>query len=64
MDVLAVIVSETPGSTVPLEETVAVIARFAEPVIALPRRWQKETATGAAATPFDRLFDPIGRRAR
>jgi dethiobiotin synthetase len=37
MNVLAVIVSETPGSSVPLEETVAAISRFAEPVIALPR---------------------------
>jgi len=37
MNVLAVIVSETPGSTVPLKETVAAISRFTEPVIALPR---------------------------
>lgn len=37
MNVLAVIVSETPDSTVPLKETVAAISRFAEPVIALPR---------------------------
>jgi dethiobiotin synthetase len=64
LDVLAVIVSETLGSTVPLEETVAVISRFAEPVIALPRRQQKDAASGAAATPFDRLFDPMGRRPR
>jgi dethiobiotin synthetase len=63
MHVLAVIVSETPGSTVPLEETVAAIARFAEPVIALPRRRQKD-ASGAAANPFDRLFNPKGRRPR
>ncbi len=33
MNVLAIIVSETPGSTVPLDDTVAAIARFAEPVI-------------------------------
>jgi dethiobiotin synthetase len=38
MNVLAIIVSETPGSTVPLDDTVAAISRFAEPVIALPRR--------------------------
>ncbi len=43
MNVLAVIVSETPGSTVPLKETVAAISRFTEPVIALPR-----TRPGAA----------------
>ena len=50
MNVLAVIVSETPGSTVPLEETVAAISRFAEPVIALPR------ARPGAAPDFGRLF--------
>jgi dethiobiotin synthetase len=50
MNVLAVIVSETPGSTVPLEETVAAIGRFAEPVIALPR------ARPGAAPDFGRLF--------
>ena len=38
MRVLAIIVSETPGSTVPLDDTVAAISRFAEPVIGLPRR--------------------------
>ena len=30
LNVLAIIVSETPGSTVPLDDTVAAIARFAE----------------------------------
>jgi len=64
MDVLAVIVSETPGSSVPFEETVAVIARFAEPVIGLPRRRQQDAASGTAATPFDRLFNPVGKRLR
>ena len=38
LKVLAIIVSETPGSTVPLDDTVAAIARFAGPVIGLPRR--------------------------
>ena len=33
LKVLAIIVSETPGSTVPLDDTVAAIARFAGPVI-------------------------------
>jgi dethiobiotin synthetase len=64
MDVLTVIVSETPGSTVPLDETVAAIGRFAAPVIALPRRPQKDAASGAAANPFDHLFNPTGRRPR
>ena len=50
MNVLAVIVSETPGSTVPLEETVAAIGRFAEPVIALPR------AQPGAAPDLGQLF--------
>jgi dethiobiotin synthetase len=50
MNVLAVIVSETPGSTVPLEETVAAISRFAEPVIALPR------ARPGTAPDLGRLF--------
>jgi dethiobiotin synthetase len=38
MRVLAIVVSETPGSTVPLDDTVAAIARFVEPVIGLPRQ--------------------------
>jgi dethiobiotin synthetase len=37
MNVLSVIVSETPGSDVPLDEVVATIGRFTSPVIALPR---------------------------
>jgi dethiobiotin synthetase len=37
LNVMAVIVSETPGSAVPLDEVVATIARFTEPVIGLPR---------------------------
>lgn len=57
MDVLAVVVSETPGSSVPFEETVAAIARFTEPVIALPRR-------AKTAAPFDRLFQSVGERLR
>lgn len=38
MNVLATIVSETPGSNMPLDEVVATIARFTTPVIGLPRR--------------------------
>jgi dethiobiotin synthetase len=37
MNVLSVIVSETPGSTVPLNGVVDTIGRFGAPVIALPR---------------------------
>jgi dethiobiotin synthetase len=37
MSLLAIIVSETPGSAVPLDDVVASISRFAEPVIGLPR---------------------------
>ena len=37
MNLLATIVSETPGSKVPLNEVVASIGRFTEPVIGLPR---------------------------
>jgi hypothetical protein len=40
-----VIVSETPGSPVPLDDVVATIGRFAAPVIALPR-----SRPGTAAT--------------
>jgi dethiobiotin synthetase len=58
MSVLATIVSETPGSPVPLDETVAAIARFAEPVIGLPRQQldpggQPTRSTIAA---LDRIF--------
>jgi dethiobiotin synthetase len=35
--VKAVVVNETPSSTVPLAETVATLTRFAAPVLALPR---------------------------
>jgi len=55
MRVLAIIVSETPGSTVALDETVATISRFADPVIALPR--QPAPAPGAP----NRTADALGR---
>ena len=58
VQVLAIVVSESPGSTVPLDETVAAIARFAEPVIGLPRRPAPPGAvphrTGEA---LDRIFN-------
>jgi dethiobiotin synthetase len=62
MNVMAIIVSETAGGTVPLDDTVATISRFAHPVIGLPRQRRESGASGAA--PFGRIFDPPGRRAR
>ncbi len=63
MNVMAIVVSETSGSTVPLEDTVAAIARFADPVIALPRR-RREGGGPGGVPPFGRIVDPPGRRAR
>jgi len=63
LNVMAIIVSETPGSTVPLDDTVAAISRFADPVIGLPRRRSPDRDLGGSA-PFSRLLDPEGRRAR
>ncbi|MGH7246947.1 MAG: dethiobiotin synthase [Pseudomonadota bacterium] len=37
MEVMAIIISESEGSTVPLDDTVAEIARFSDSVIGLPR---------------------------
>jgi dethiobiotin synthetase len=59
MKIMAIIVSETPGSTVPLEDTVEAIARFAQPVIGLPRRQSQAAQTGEgdeSAATFDRIF--------
>ena len=58
LSVLATIVSETPSSAIPLRETVAAIARFAEPVIGLPRQLLgpgEKPAMGTLAA-FDRIF--------
>jgi dethiobiotin synthetase len=63
MNVLAIIVCETPGSTVPLEDAVAGIARFAEPVIGVPRRKLQDGQPSGAA-PFGRIFNPPGRGVR
>jgi dethiobiotin synthetase len=53
LQVLAIVVSETPGSSVPLDDTVAAIARFAEPVIGLPRQTgQTNTTTDALSRIF------------
>jgi dethiobiotin synthetase len=58
MKLLAIIVSETPGATVPLDDTVTAIARFAEPVIGLPRQPEPETEERASGTiaALDRIF--------
>ena len=56
MNVLAVIVSETPGSGVELGDTVAAINRFAEPVIGLPRR--RNAGDPSRGTNFGSIFDP------
>ena len=69
LKVIATIVSETPNSTVPLADTVAAIARFANPVIGLPR--QRYGRTGVPGVPadekagrtvaaFDRIFGGPG----
>ena len=63
LDVLAVIVSETVGSPVSLDDTVAAIARFAEPVLALPRQRQDGEPSGWAQ-PFGRIFDRGGKGMR
>jgi dethiobiotin synthetase len=65
MKVLAIIISETPGSTVPLADTVATISRFAEPVIALPRQTADQPAqpgvkTSPTVAAFDRIFGGQG----
>jgi dethiobiotin synthetase len=61
LSVLAIIVSETPGSTVPLKETVAAIGRFAEPVVGLPRQQPGSDAkpTSGTLAAFDRIFGPL-----
>lgn len=58
LSVLAVIVSETPGATVPLAETVAAIGRFAEPVIGLPRKplGPGDKPSSGTIAAFDRIF--------
>jgi len=63
MNVLAVIVSETAGSTVPLDDTVNELARFAEPVIAVPRR-KRDDGKPSGKGPLGGMFDQQGRRGR
>jgi dethiobiotin synthetase len=54
LKVMATIVSETPHSTVPLDDTVAAIARFVEPVIGLPRQGLRPGEK--PSTVLDRIF--------
>jgi len=58
MKVMAIIVSETAGSTVPLDDTVAAIARFCQPVIGLPRQ-RRDKASGDTVAALDRIFGPL-----
>jgi dethiobiotin synthetase len=68
LKVLATIVSETPHSSVPLADTVAALARFANPVIGLPRQRYRaggqesalDEKTGRTVAAFDRIFGEPG----
>jgi dethiobiotin synthetase len=68
LKVLTTIVSETPHSTVPLADTVDAIARFAGPVIGLPRQRyrsagaesQMDEKTGRTVAAFNRIFGGPG----
>lgn len=59
MKILAIIVSETPGAPAPLDETVAAIARFAHPVIGVPRPRRRGAASDTVAA-LDRIFGAQG----
>jgi dethiobiotin synthetase len=59
LNVIATIISETPGSPITLDDVVSVVSRFTEPVISLPR---PRHAGGDPAASLGRLFDPQGRR--
>jgi dethiobiotin synthetase len=63
LNVLSIIVSETVGSGVTLDDTVAAIGRFADPVIGLPRK-KGQGADSTSASLFSRMTDPLGRRPR
>ena len=61
LTVLTIVVSETEGSTVPLDDTVASIQRFANPIGVLP---VPRVASGAAsADAFDRMWGQPRRAA-
>jgi dethiobiotin synthetase len=55
LSVIATIISETPGSSVSLDDTVAAISRFAEPVIGLPRDLRRPGSRKTASA-LDRIF--------
>jgi dethiobiotin synthetase len=57
MELLAIIVSETQGSPVPLNEVVAAIGRFAEPVIGVPRGRRQGGDPNISAR-LGRIFNP------
>ena len=62
LTVLTVVVNETEGSTVPLDDTVAAIRNFVHPINVLP---VPRMAGGAAdSDAFERVFAGGGRRAR
>ena len=56
LKVLTTIVSETPGSPVPLDDTVAAIGRFAGPVVGLPRQQVPQEGRSGPVAAFDRIF--------
>jgi dethiobiotin synthetase len=58
LSLFAIVISESPGSPVPLDDTVATIARFAEPVIGLSRQkpGSKGPPTSGTLAAFDRIF--------
>jgi dethiobiotin synthetase len=56
MKLLAIIISETPGATVPLDDTVASIARFVSPVIGLPRQRRTDERLSDTIAALDRIF--------
>jgi dethiobiotin synthetase len=56
LSVMAIIISETPGSTVSLDDTVNAISRFAGPVIGLPRDTHRSPGSRKTASALDRIF--------
>jgi dethiobiotin synthetase len=61
MNVLATIVCETPGSPLPLDDVVATIGRFTEPVLGVPQLSQD--GDPGATSPLGRLFGGRSRPA-
>ncbi len=63
MNVLATIVSETSGSALPLDDVVATLSRFTEPVLGVPRQRSQGGEPGAGPA-FGRLFGGPSRTAQ